>query len=736
MWKMTTTSLFPLFFVCLDVCAVQVIHLAQESLFNMSHSLAGLLGASVARACLLAALALKCPSGLSQMSSSERLHSILVLCFHFPVYTALLSVLGQPNLEQLWGWHSWERVLYGYVITLLAWLYWSHYVSSLLLSCCKCVSTLLSRTTSEEPKVDTIAPLRRLYTFTRPYLWRFAAVLLLVILSSYGEMALPQYTGRVTDWIAKEEAPEAFTNAITVMAILTIAGALFEFLCDLIYNITTTSIHSTVQELVFEAVLKQELAFFDSRKPGELVSHITTSTNKMSEILSQELSYLMWYISRFAFLMFFMVNQSWKMLLLTWMGLPICWVIAEFTGNFQQSISRELQNALGEANQVATETFSHIKTVKSFANEDGETEKYRCRLDDIYRLNKMESGAYAFSMWSSTLSSLAMKVCVLYYGGILVTRGGISSGDLVSFILYELQFSSAVESVMTSYPKVREAIGASEKSFEYLDRKPDLPPDGHLNPQHLDGCIEFKNVTFSYSGKSDNLVLKDVSFKLKPGRITALVGSNSTGKSTCVKLLERFYQPQAGEILLDGKPLHHYRDQYLHEKIAVVSQDCVLFARPIRENIKYGYEDASDEEMYAAARLAGAHEFITKLMNGYDTDAGERGGQVSGGQKQRIAIARALIRRPKILILDSATSDLDSQTEYLVTQALFQQIHCTVLLISRNMSVVEKADHIVVLGDGTVKEEGSHTELMAKGSFYTELVRTENKSFHRQEEQE
>ncbi|CAF88941.1 unnamed protein product, partial [Tetraodon nigroviridis] len=660
---MQTTSLFPLFFLGFDVCAVQVIHLAQVSLLSTPHSLVTLWVGSVIRACLLAVLALRCPSGLPRMSRSEGFQSILVLCFHFPVYATLLAALGQPTVEQLWGWHRWDRV---------------------------------------------------------------------------GEMAMPHYTGRVADWIMNKEAPEAFTNAITVMALLTIASALSELVCDLMYTITTTRIYRTVQELVFEAVLKQELAFFDSRKPGELVSHITTSTNRMSEILSQEMSYLMWYVSRFVFLIFFMLTQSWKMLLLTWMGLPICWVVAKFAGNFQESISKRLQDSLAEANQVATETFSHIKTVKSFANEDGETERYRGRLDNTYRINKLESVAYAVNMWSSTLSSLAMKVCVLYYGGILVTRGDVSSGDLVSFILYELQFSSAVESVMTSYPKVRAAIGAAEKSFEILDRKPNVPADGHLCPQHLKGCVEFRNVSFSYSEKTDqnHFVLKDVSFKLNPGRITALVGRNSSGKSTCVKLLERFYQPQAGGILLDGQPLQDYKDQYLHQKIAVVSQDCVLFARPIRENITYGLEDVPEDEIYRAAKLASAHDFIMKLPNGYDTDAGEGGGQVSGGQKQRIAIARALIRRPTLLILDCATSDLDSHTEYLVNQALFEQINCTVLLISRNMSVVEKADHIVVLGDGTVKEEGSHAELMTKGSFYTELVKTESKSFHRQEKDE
>ncbi|TNN36200.1 Antigen peptide transporter 1 [Liparis tanakae] len=437
----------------------------------------------------------------------------------------------------------------------------------------------------------------------------------------------------------------------------------------------------------------------------------------MSEALSDKLSLLMWYTGRFGFLLFFMVSQSWKMTLLTCMGLPVMWLIPELTGRLQKIIAVEIQESLAKANQVATETFSCMKTVRSFANEDGETERYGQRLDAIYALNKKEAAA------------MALKVCILYYGGTLVTRGGVSRGDLVSFVLYELQFASAVEAVMRYYPEVKKAIGSSEKIFEYLERKPKRPPNGSLAPETLEGHIQFKNVTFFYSGTADanTFMLKDVSLEMKPGEVTALVGPNRSGKSTCVRLLERFYQPQNGEILLDGKPLHSYEDH----------QDCVLFARSVRENIKYGVEDASDEEMHAAAKRASAHEFITEeLPGGYDTDAGEKGGQVSGGQKQRIAIARALIRRPKILILDNATSDLDPENEYQVCKSLLSKTDdCSVLLISNKMNVVEKADHIVFLKEGMLMEEGSHEELLQKGGHYAAMVNRQRAGFRRQEEE-
>ncbi|KAK5613779.1 hypothetical protein CRENBAI_016319 [Crenichthys baileyi] len=683
-------------------------------------------GGALTRAFVLVVLAFTYPGGHPWMKSFEGLQSIGILCFHFPVYTTLLWQLGQSTVGELWGWHSWERVLQGYAVTAVAWLYWSRYISSFM--------TRAPSEKKEKTGPDSRASLKRLMGYMLPYTGRFIVVLALVVLSSYGEMAIPQYTGRMADWIINEEAPDAFSQAITIMTLLTFASAVFEFMCDLTYNVTMSLIHTSVQGAVFQAVLRQEIAFFDATSTGELVSRITTDTNEMSEALSEKLSLLMWYTARFGFLLFFMVSQSWKMTLLTCMGLPIIWVIPELTGHFHQTIAVKVQDSLAKANQVATETFSNMKTVRSFANEDGETEKYRQRLDETYSLNKQEAVAYAASTWANSMTTLALKVCILYYGGTLVTRGAVSSGDLVSFVLYELQFASAVEAVMRYYPEVKKAIGASQKIFEYLDRKPEIPPPGSLAPENLKGHVQFKNVLFSYSGKTDDnsLVLKDVSLEVMPGRITALVGLNRSGKTTCVKLLERFYQPQSGEILLDGKPLQNYKDQYLHDKMAVVSQDCVLFARSVRENIKYGCEGASDEDMYRAAEQASAHKFILELSKGYDTDAGEKGGQVSGGQKQRIAIARALIRNPKILILDNATSDLDTENEYQVREALAKVAeNCSVLMISNKMSVAKTASHIIVLNNGTVEEEGSHDVLMEKGGLYAEMVKKQEEGFKR-----
>lgn len=717
--------------VCLDVLVVYGLQLPQLSPLLSSQPLLGLWGGACARAVTLLLFCASFPGTPAWMSGAGGLQSLVVLCFHFPVYTSLRLGMGLSTEEELLGGLSWLRVLQGYMVTALAWVYWSRHISSLLRSS---AHSLLSCVRGGALEWDS--RLLRLLGYMRPYSRRFGAVLVLVFLSSWGEMAFPQYTGRVADWIMNEEAPDAFTEAITYMVLMTVASAVLEFLCDLTYNVTMSHIHTIVQGEVFRAVLKQEIGFFQDTTTGDLVSRITTDTNDMSEALSEKLSLLMWYAARFAFILFFMVRQSWKMTLLTCMALPVIWVVPELIGQFRQTISKELQDSLAKANQVATETFSNMKTVRSFANEEGETERYRRSLDHTYSLNKKEAAAYSATTWANSMTTLALKVCILYYGGSLVTQGAVSGGDLVSFVLYELQFTSAVEAVMRYYPEVKKAIGASELIFEYLDRTPQIPPDGTLAPEKLEKGIEFKDVKFSYRGKENESipVLKGASFKIHLGKINALVGLNGCGKSTCVKLMERFYQPQEGQILLDGHPLQSYQNQYLHKKIAVVSQDCLLFARSVEENIKYGCESASNTDMTTAAEKARAHGFITaELSDGYNTDAGEKGGKVSGGQKQRIAIARALVRHPQILILDNATSDLDNNTEKEVHEKLLKEGNgLTVLLITNNMDVVEtKAEHIVCLNDGVVEEQGSHEELVGRGGFYARLAQQHNEGYHR-----
>lgn len=713
--------LFVLLALCVDVCAVLSIGAIQLSPSFINNSFILLWLGGLIRTCLLLFISFSYSGSPAWMRGLEGVQTAVIHGFLYPVYISFLWAYGWSTVELMWGWHSWQGLAQSYFVLGLSLLIWKRHVP-----------TILPTAKKEKTEKKGKASLQRLLGYMKPFSGRFAAVFFFVVISSLGEMAIPHYTGKMTDWIMNEDEPEAFNHAITVMTLMTIMSAVCEFVCDLIYNITMSRIHTSIQGLVFQAVLKQDIAFFDKATTGDIVSRITTDTNTMSESLSEKLSLLMWYFMRVIFLFGSMLMLSTRLCCFTLLGLPVIWIIPEIFGQFYQKLAAQVQDSLAKANEVATETFSSMKTVRSFANEDGETERYRKCLEDTFALNKVEAAAYAVSTWTNSMSSLALKVSILYYGGRLVTGSDVSSGDLVSFVLYELQFTSAVEVLMSYWPHVKKAVGASEKIFEYVDRKPDVPPDGSLAPRTLRGHVQFRNITFAYPKRPDTNVLKNVSLELKAGQITALVGPSGSGKSTVVSLLERFYQPQNGEILLDQKPLLSYKDQYLHEKISVVSQEPVLFARSVRENIKYGKENATDEEIYAAAKLANADDFISSLPKGYDTDAGEKGGQVSGGQKQRIAIARALIQKPQILVLDDATSSLDTESEHRVYSALRKQLQrCTVLLISHRLSGVENADHILFLREGELVEEGNHQQLLDKQGFYAEFVKQQNTAIHR-----
>uniref|UniRef100_H3B2B9 Transporter 1, ATP binding cassette subfamily B member n=1 Tax=Latimeria chalumnae TaxID=7897 RepID=H3B2B9_LATCH len=655
---------------------------------------------------------------------------ICVLSLLVPVYATLASLGSLQKEEILYNFGSFTVFALTYAVTALVHILWQQV-------------TPLSEEEEESISSQTGATILKLVSCMKPDFWRFVAVAFFVVVSSAGEMAIPYYTGRMTDWIMNEENPSAFFNAIMAMSLITVGSAVTEFICDCVYNYTMSKIHMRIQSLVFRSVVQQDIAFFDTVHTGDITSRITTDTNTMSESLSEELSLLMWYFMRVACLYTVMLRSSWKLSLLTAIGLPIIMVIPKLSGTFYQNLTFQVQESLAKANDVAVETFSSMKTVRSFANEDGESQRYSEKLQKTYNLNKKEAFAYAGFMWTNNLSSLALKVSILYYGGCLVTSSDVTSGDLVAFVLYELQFTSAIEVLLNVYPHVKKAVGASEKIFEYMDRKPAMSINGGLErlaPDTLPGHIVFNNVSFAYPKRPDTLALKNVSFDLKPGEITALVGPSGGGKSTCVCLLERFYEPQSGEILLDGVPIQEYDHKYLHAKIALVSQEPMLFARSIQENIGYGFKNDSLDSIIKVAQLANAHEFISGLQDGYKTgspDAGEKGGQLSGGQKQRIAIARALIRKPRILILDDATSSLDTESEHMIQEALFNGTRQqTILVIAHRLSTVENADKIIVLENGEIVEQGTHNTLLQNNGAYYHLIQKQFHGFNKENEEE
>ncbi|XP_029389693.1 ATP-binding cassette sub-family B member 9 isoform X2 [Mus pahari] len=457
--------------------------------------------------------------------------------------------------------------------------------------------------------------------------------------------------------------------------------------------------------------------------PGDLISRLTSDTTMVSDLVSQNINIFLRNTVKVTGVVVFMFSLSWQLSLVTFMGFPIIMMVSNIYGKYYKRLSKEVQSALARASTTAEETISAMKTVRSFANEEEEAEVFLRKLQQVYKLNRKEAAAYMSYVWGSGLTLLVVQVSILYYGGHLVISGQMSSGNLIAFIIYEFVLGDCMESVGSVYSGLMQGVGAAEKVFEFIDRQPTMVHDGSLAPDHLEGRVDFENVTFTYRTRPHTQVLQNVSFSLSPGKVTALVGPSGSGKSSCVNILENFYPLQGGRVLLDGKPIGAYDHKYLHRVISLVSQEPVLFARSITDNISYGLPTVPFEMVVEAAQKANAHGFIMELQDGYSTETGEKGAQLSGGQKQRVAMARALVRNPPVLILDEATSALDAESEYLIQQAIHGNLQRhTVLIIAHRLSTVERAHLIVVLDKGRVVQQGTHQQLLAQGGLYAKLV--------------
>ncbi|KAM9547779.1 ABC-type oligopeptide transporter ABCB9 [Salvelinus alpinus] len=579
-----------------------------------------------------------------------------------------------------------------------------------------------SRKGTEDQK-NSGATLGRLLSYCSKYAGLLSVAFLFLLISAVCEAFIPYYTGQAIDGIVIHKSMEYFTKPLITLTVLALVSSIAIGVRGGLFNLTFARLNLRLRNLLFRSLMRQEVGFFDSNHTGDITSRLTSDTTQVSDLISQNVNMFLRSMVKGIGFFIFMFGMSWKLTLVTIMGFPFIAVISNVYGEYYKRLTKEVQTALAQANQVAEETVSSMKTVRSFANEEQEADSYYSRLHVMFQLNKKQALAYALYMWSSCISELALQVAILFYGGHLVITEQMSGGTLISFVIYELELGECLESIASVYTGLMQGVGAAEKVFEYIDREPKHQHDGKEVPDTCKGLVEFKDVTFSYPTRPETDILKSVSFTLRPGEVTALVGPSGSGKSSCVGLLENFYAPQQGQVLLDGRPVHTYQHGFLHSRVALVGQEPVLFARSVEQNITYGLTDIPMEAVVQAATEANAHDFITGLTNGYNTGVGEKGTQLSGGQKQRVAIARALIRNPHVLILDEATSALDAESEHVVQQALnnIMRQH-TVLVIAHRLSTVERADNIIVINRGCVVEQGPHSQLMAKGGLYCKLV--------------
>ncbi|XP_023832465.1 antigen peptide transporter 2 [Salvelinus sp. IW2-2015] len=559
----------------------------------------------------------------------------------------------------------------------------------------------------------------RVLIFYRPDTLLLVGAFIFLSLAVLCEMFIPFYTGKVIDILGTQYKWNNFLTAIILMGLYSLGSSFSAGCRGGLFMCAINSFTCRMKVKLFGALVKQEIGFFETIKTGDITSRLSTDTTLMGRAVALNVNVLLRTLIKTLGMLSLMMSLSWKLTLLMLMETPITGLLQSVHDNYYQRLSKEVQDSIARANEAAGETVGGIRTVRSFKTEQHEAGRYNDRLMDTHNLKTRRDTVRAVYLLLRRLTAVVMQVAMLYYGRLFIQRGQMSTGNLVSFILYQSDLADNIRTLIYIFGDMLNSVGAAGKVFEYLDREPQVSTKGKLQPETLTGHVQFHNLSFSYPTRQERKVLQGFSLELRPGQLTALVGPSGGGKSTCVSLLERFYQPQQGEILLDGLPLQSYQHHYLHRKIAMVGQEPVLFSGSVKDNIAYGLADCSLARVQEAARRANAHSFISQLEKGYDTDVGERGGQLSGGEKQRIAIARALIREPQVLILDEVTSALDTESEHMVQEALASCPSQTLLVIAHRLKTIEMADQIILIDRGTVQEQGTHQELMdRKGSYY------------------
>lgn len=535
------------------------------------------------------------------------------------------------------------------------------------------------------------------------------------------ELAIPWMTQYTIDTIIPAKRYEGLIwIGCGVLATAVMLGLLNYLSSLFMASIGQRAVYDMRNEL-YQHIQRLDVGFFDRNRTGDLMSRVTSDVNMLQQLVSSGMMSIVTDWFTFVFVASYMLWINWELTLIILATFPLMIFVTSFFGKRMRRSFRRVQETIAEVSNHLQDTLSSIRLIKSFTNEEMESERFseRSRSNMEANMNAVKTRA-AFEPIIDLLLFLGLAA-VLLVGAMHTMDGVMTVGSIVAFMAYLRLLQNPIRKFTRTINTIQQSAAAYERVVEILATEPtvkDAPDAVHL--KHVQGHIEFKDVTFAYhTGKP---VLKNFNFDIQAGKITAIVGSSGAGKSTITHLISRFYDPQEGVITIDGKPLTSVTMRSLRDSMGIVSQDIILLNGTIRDNIKYGKPDATDAEIEAAAVAANAHGFISSFPQGYDSQIGERGVKLSGGQKQRLSIARAILKDPSIIILDEATSSLDTESEKMIQDALSLLLKGrTSLVIAHRLSTIQQADVIYVLEQGEVIESGTHASLISQGGKYKSL---------------
>lgn len=561
-----------------------------------------------------------------------------------------------------------------------------------------------------------------IFRFIKPYRSYFIIGFLFLILSSLTAMAFPYLIGQLFDAETGTGLNLAFfglnkmESIVLLLFMIFFAQSIFSFFRIYLFSIVTENSLNDIRQNAFRHLVYLPIDFYNRNKVGELTSRMATDLNLLQETFNVTLAEFFRQFITIIVGLFALFYFSAQLALIMLAIVPLLVLFAVFFGRYIKRLSKESQDQAAASNVVVEEALSGIAVVKAFTNELIEMARYN-RSAILVKQLSIKGAIWRGLFVSFIIFTIFGAIVFVIYRGISI----LETGELMSFLLYTVFLGASIGSLPELWAKIQKAIGATEKLMELFDIQTEEIIES-ADDIRVKGKIEFRDVHFSYPTRPDIEVLKGLSFTLEAGQTVALVGESGAGKSTISALLLKFYAPDSGEIYFDDQESGHYQLQMLRKQMAIVPQDVFLFAGSIAENIRYGKPDATDEELIEAAKNANAWEFISSFPEAMDTLVGDRGVQLSGGQKQRVAIARAMINDPAILILDEATSSLDSVSEHLVQEALERLMKGrSSIVIAHRLSTVQHADLILVLQEGQIVEQGKHDFLFNQNGLYSKL---------------